>query len=101
MSDHSGPCRQLIKAYEELLPSNKDKIFKDPHVPGSDDKCFRNVISSLVNQATIETQLSVEYAIICQQIAEVFDPVPGEEKTKNEFKYVLTNELQKKFTSIR
>lgn len=100
MSNHSGSCSLLIRAFEELLPTKGDSIFKDPHV-GTDDECFRNVVSQLVNRATIEFQLSVEYAIICQQIAEIFDPVPGEKKTGNQFKYILTNQLQQNFVSTR
>lgn len=101
MSKHFGSCRQLIRAFEELVPSKGDTIFKEPHLPGDDVACFSRVISCLVDQATLETQLSVEYAIICQQLAEIFDPIPGEGKTVNQFKYTVTNQLQQNFVSIR
>lgn len=101
MDAHFGSCRKLIEALNELMPDKFD--FDSHHSAGpDDDECFRITIANLIRQAVLESDFAKTYAIACQQIAELFEPVHGESATeKNQFKYLVTNQCQLIFSRIR
>lgn len=97
MAKHVGMCRKLIQALQEVMP-NKFAIVDECLIP---HECFRSVVAKFVHQAVNESHFAVEYAIVCQQIAEIFQPFAGDASKINQFKYDLTNQLQNYFISVR
>lgn len=102
MERHVGVCSKLIQALQELMPNKFDLLVEEGHNPlDKPEKCFQIIIGKIVYVAITESNFALEYAIAYQQIAEIFQPVPGVGHENNQFKVCVINHLQTFFTSIR
>lgn len=99
--EHSGNCLKLITALKELMPVQYEN-FNKIHISGSSDECFRTIIGNLVSAASSESHLAISYAIVCEEIGELFNPAPGEAHTvTNPFKYLVANQCKLSLTTFR
>lgn len=97
MANHIGLCGKLIEALQELMPHKFADLEVDPRHKDKEDECFRVIIAYFAEKAVLESHLALEYAIACQQISEIYDPViipSNQSHPVNQFKYHLTNHLQ-------
>lgn len=100
-SQHVGSCRLLFMSLKQRL--SEEMCSSISKHSGTDDECFRNIIDDLAEKAINEIGFpSLEYAKICQQVAEFFDPVSDDSSKKvNKFTHQLRNAVQTKFTEMR
>lgn len=99
--EHSGNCLKLISALKELMPKQYGNVNKI-HISGSSDECFRTMIKNLVSDASNECHLAMSYAMVCEEISEVFDRASGDSSTvTNPFKYLVANQCKLSLTTFR
>lgn len=55
----------------------------------------------IVKKAAKESSLALEYAIVCKEISELYEPVAGSGVKINQFVYLVTNQVQTFFNLIR
>lgn len=97
LKEHTGNCRVL----GEIMPDEFGDLF-EAHRDGPEDECFRNAIKSLVMKAAAGSPSAVEYAILCNEICELFDTqAGGASNVSNPFKYLLTNQCHLLLTTFR
>ena len=98
MADYAGLCRKLIEALQELMPQQFSDLHYDHFKVENPEEWFRLIISQFAEKIVAESHhLAYEYAIVCEQISEIFEPiiVTGDPvRLVNPFKYNFTNQLQ-------
>jgi hypothetical protein len=62
---------------------------------------FRSLINQLVKRASSEGDLTTEYAIVCHEIKEIFEPAAGTKDGKNPFLQITANQCQITLKSLR
>jgi hypothetical protein len=61
----------------------------------------RSLINQFVKRASTEGDFATEYAIVCHEIKEIFEPAAGAKDGKNLFLQITANQCQITLKSLR